>query len=48
MQTERAQLSLNSVETELRIGGFEIVNRNDQFLNQPARGAWWLIIARKP
>ena len=35
------------VETELRRDGFEIVSRNDHFLDQPGEGPWWLIVARK-
>src|SRR5262249_9176217 len=48
VHTERGEVSLTTVETELRTGGFQIISREDQFLNQPGRGAWWLITARKP
>src|SRR5262245_10580979 len=48
VQTEHGEVSPSSVETDLRSRGFEIVLREDQFLTQPARGPWWLIIARKP
>jgi ubiquinone/menaquinone biosynthesis C-methylase UbiE len=47
-QTEDGQLSLASIVTDLSSRGFEIARREDQFLNQPSRGPWWLIIARKP
>jgi len=48
VHTEHGEVSPSSVETELRSRGFEIVRREDRFLTQPARGPWWLIIARKP
>jgi hypothetical protein len=35
------------VETELRRDGYEIVSRNDHFLDQPDEGPWWLVVARK-
>jgi tRNA A58 N-methylase Trm61 len=47
-QTERGKLSTNAVESELRIRGFEMLSRDDQFLNQPGRRTWSLIVARKP
>jgi ubiquinone/menaquinone biosynthesis C-methylase UbiE len=34
-----------TVATELRLDGFEIVSRNDHFLDQPNEGPWWLIVA---
>jgi ubiquinone/menaquinone biosynthesis C-methylase UbiE len=48
LQTEYGVLSPASVEDELRTTGFEILSREDHFLEQPGRGVWWLIIARKP
>jgi ubiquinone/menaquinone biosynthesis C-methylase UbiE len=35
------------VDAELRRDGFEIVSRQDHFLDQPGEGPWWLIVARK-
>ena len=35
------------VEAELRRDGFEILNRDDHFLDQPDEGPWWLIVARR-
>jgi ubiquinone/menaquinone biosynthesis C-methylase UbiE len=35
------------VEAELRRHGFDILSRDDHFLDQPGEGPWWLIVARK-
>jgi SAM-dependent methyltransferase len=35
------------VEAELRRNGFEILSRDDHFLDQPDEGPWWLIVAAK-
>jgi len=35
------------VEAQLRRGGFEILSRDDHFLDQPDEGPWWLIVARR-
>jgi hypothetical protein len=48
VQTEHGTLSANFVEEEVRLHGFDVVSRDDLFINRPIRGAWWLIIARKP
>jgi predicted methyltransferase len=47
-KTEHGELSPNTVETELQSRGFEVVGREDHFLDQPGRGSWWLVVARKP
>jgi ubiquinone/menaquinone biosynthesis C-methylase UbiE len=47
-QTEHGELSPILVEHDLRHSGFEVVSRVDQFIHQPAKGPWWLIIARRP
>lgn len=37
------------VEAEVRGGGFEIVKRDDRFIDQPGdEHVWWLMVARKP
>jgi predicted methyltransferase len=36
------------VESNLRRAGFEIVSRDDHFLDQPDEGPWWLIVAEAP
>jgi predicted methyltransferase len=36
-----------SVESELRRRGFEIVARDESFINRPGDNLWWLIAARK-
>lgn len=48
MKTEHGELSSALVEDKLRGRGFDIVSRDDQFINQPVRGRWWLIIGRRP
>jgi hypothetical protein len=36
------------VETEVRSAGFEIISRQDQFIDHPADNqVWWLIVTRK-
>src|SRR5262249_37354618 len=47
LKTERANTSIAAVEKELQSHGFEILDGNQSFLDQPARGQWWLITARK-
>jgi SAM-dependent methyltransferase len=42
------QQSPDSAETRLRQSGFEIVSRNDGFVDASSHGRWWLIVARKP
>jgi ubiquinone/menaquinone biosynthesis C-methylase UbiE len=37
-----------SVEDELRRSGFEIVVRQDRFIERSDGAVWWLIVARKP
>ena len=48
MKTEHSELGPSDVVDELRTRGFEVVRREDEFLIQPGRGVWWLIVARKP
>ena len=45
-QTEHGELSSGVVEAELRRHGFTVISRDDNFINQPGRGPWWLIVAR--
>jgi SAM-dependent methyltransferase len=35
------------VEAELRRDGFEVLTRDDHFLDQPDEGPWWLIVAQR-
>jgi predicted methyltransferase len=46
--TEHGDLSAGSVEDRLRGRGFDIVMREDRFIDQAGRGEWWLIVARRP
>ena len=42
-------ISSEQVENDLRHAGFEIVGRQDRFIeNDPSNENWWLITARKP
>ena len=36
------------VERELLQSGFEIVSREDNFIEQQGKDSWWLIVARRP
>jgi ubiquinone/menaquinone biosynthesis C-methylase UbiE len=43
------EVSSEQVESELRHAGFEIVSRQDRFIqNDPLSENWWIITARKP
>jgi predicted methyltransferase len=47
--TGHHEVSPDQVESELRQAGFEIVGRQDRFIeNDPSNEEWWLITARKP
>jgi predicted methyltransferase len=35
-------------EAEVRRKGFQIVSRNDQFINRPGDEPWWLLVATRP
>jgi len=48
IQTERGELSPSLVEQKLLRRSFDIVSRDDHFIDQSVRGPWWLIVARKP
>ena len=46
---EHHEVSSEQVENELRHAGFEIVSRQDRFIqNDPLNKNWWIITARKP
>lgn len=48
-RAEQHEVSSEQVESELRHAGFEIVSRQDRFIeNDPSNETWWLITARKP
>ena len=40
--------SPDSAQARLRQTGFEIVSRDDRFVDGSSHGRWWLIVARKP
>jgi predicted methyltransferase len=40
--------SADSAEARLGRTGFEIVGRDDSFVDDSRHGGWWLIVARKP
>ena len=48
LQTEHGELLTAVVEDELRRGGFDVVSRDDRFIDQPPHGTWWVIVARRP
>jgi hypothetical protein len=41
-------LSANLAESELLQSGFELLRREDRFIDRPDDQPWWLIVARKP
>jgi predicted methyltransferase len=46
---EHHEVSADQVESELRQAGFEIVGRQNRFIeNDPINENWWMITARKP
>lgn len=46
--TSHHEISRPRVEEELRQRGFEILGREDSFIDRPGDEPWWLLIARKP
>lgn len=42
------ELPSDVAEKEIRISGFEIVSRQDHFVDRPGQESWWLLVARKP
>ena len=48
-ETAEHEISAERVEGELRQANFEVVNRQDRFIEHDSYGEnWWLIVARKP
>jgi predicted methyltransferase len=48
-QAEHHELRPDLIETEVRSAGFEIISRQDRFIDRPADDqVWWLIVTRKP
>ena len=56
-QMQRFQIALSTVEDEIRQSGFEVISREDCFIDRPAAArpgyrpddhVWWLLLARKP
>jgi len=48
-QSAEHEISAEQVERELRQASFEILNREDHFIEQdPYEKNWWLIVAHKP
>ena len=57
IQMQRYQIAASIAEDEIRQSGFEIISRDDRFIDRPAverpgdrqdDHVWWLIVARKP
>ncbi len=57
IQMQQYQIAASIAEDEIRQRGFEIISRNDRFIDRPALErpgdrpddhVWWLIVARKP
>jgi ubiquinone/menaquinone biosynthesis C-methylase UbiE len=57
IQMQRYQIAASIVEDEIRQRGFEVISRDDRFIDRPASERpgdrpddhiWWLIVARRP
>lgn len=57
IQMQRYQIAASIAEDEIHQSGFEVVSRDDHFIDLPAAErpgdrpddhVWWLIVARKP
>ena len=49
LETVEHEISSDRVEEEIRVANFEIVRRQDPFIENDSYGeSWWLIVARKP
>jgi SAM-dependent methyltransferase len=57
IQMQQYQIAASIVEDEIRRSGFEVISRDDRFIDRPATErpgdrpddhVWWLIVARKP
>jgi len=42
------EIAAKVVQEQLIQAGFEVVSRQDNLLEQPGEGAWWIIVAGKP
>jgi SAM-dependent methyltransferase len=42
------EIAMDLVEEQLLAEHFEILSRQEHFLEQPGEGSWWLILARRP
>jgi SAM-dependent methyltransferase len=47
LETHRHETAA-SAEDRLRAAGFEILSRQDAFIEGEGHGSWWLIVARRP
>jgi len=57
IQMQQYQIAASIAENEIRQRGFEVISRDDRFIDRPASErpgdrpddhVWWLIVARKP
>jgi predicted methyltransferase len=48
IESEDHAIASNEVESTLRRQGFEVIERDDHFTEEPGDGLWWIIVARKP
>lgn len=48
VHTGHGELRPDSAADQLRQRGFQIVRRDDRFIEQPRGEPWWIIVARKP
>jgi hypothetical protein len=53
IQMQQYQIAASIAEDEIRQRGFELISRDDRFIDRPPAErpddhVWWLIVARKP
>ncbi|HEY7306571.1 MAG TPA: methyltransferase domain-containing protein [Bryobacteraceae bacterium] len=48
IETKHHELPMRVAEEEIRQSRFEIVSRQDHFIDRPGEEPWWLIVGRKP
>ena len=42
------EIAMSVVEAEIKRSGFEVISRQDRFIERAGDQPWWLLVARKP
>jgi ubiquinone/menaquinone biosynthesis C-methylase UbiE len=48
IQMQQYQIAASIAEDEIRQRGFEVISRDDRFIDRPDDHVWWLLVGRKP